>query len=46
MSSFGEFRSQALLELDTTHLAEVMDGDYLANVERTDRQPLARKGEQ
>ncbi|MDQ6673068.1 MAG: hypothetical protein M3069_20400, partial [Chloroflexota bacterium] len=29
---FWRVRSQALLELDTTHLGEVMDGDYLANV--------------
>jgi hypothetical protein len=29
---FWRVRSQALLELDPTHLADVMDGNYLANV--------------
>src|SRR5205085_2534499 len=29
--TFWRVRSQALLELDTTHLGEVMDGDYLQN---------------
>jgi len=33
--NFWRVRSQALLELDPTHLPEVMDGDYLAMV--TDR---------
>jgi hypothetical protein len=32
--TFWQVRSQALLELDTTHLDEVMDGDYLLNVQR------------
>ncbi|HLZ26535.1 MAG TPA: hypothetical protein VKV73_04365, partial [Chloroflexota bacterium] len=31
---FWHVRSQALLELDTTHLAEVMDGDYLVSIEQ------------
>ncbi len=30
--NFWRVRSQALLELDTTHLSEVMDGDYLETV--------------
>jgi hypothetical protein len=29
--TFWQVRSQALLELDTTHLNEVMEGDYLTN---------------
>src|SRR5438309_8109607 len=32
--TFWRVRSQALLELDDTHLSDAMDGDYLANVER------------
>jgi hypothetical protein len=31
---FWHVRSQALLELDKTHLAEVMDGDYLEGIEQ------------
>ncbi len=31
---FWRVRSQALLELDTTHLSDVMDGDYLTNIEQ------------
>src|SRR6266851_1387349 len=31
---FWRVSSQALLELDTTHLSEVMDGDYLINIEQ------------
>ena len=31
---FWRVQSQALLELDTSHLSDVMDGDYLASVEK------------